>query len=890
MMQKDLSSRVGVFNRRVVVSFALCAMGMAMALLSFAATPSSGTLSPANPTLTFAGGPFAVPNPTRAVSLQCANPALPCDNYALTVNLPPDYRVSNPNATITITLNFPPSADYDLYLIKSGAVIGSSAGSSTTETVTVTAGSDSQLYNVRVVPFNAIGGETYSATIQLNEGVPPPVPDWSIVSSPNATGAQTNNILNGTTCVSDSDCWAVGYYHTGSNYQTLIQHWNGISWTTVDSPNIDPFKHNYLDAVTCTSASDCWAVGSSRPGNFYQTLIMHWDGASWSIVPSPNYTSNAPNNLFAVTCSSATDCWAVGAYNVNGVEQVTQTLIVRWDGTSWSLVPSANTSATEHNLLYGVSCVSGSDCWAVGYYDTGTTYKTLIQRWNGAAWNIVASPNTSATQFNFLSAVTCVSGSDCWAVGFYQGGGVDQTLVLRWNGTSWNIVTSPSNGSSQLTSVTCASGSDCRAVGTRSNGTNRQTLIERWNGTSWAIVASPSTSPTQNNYLTGVTCASGSDCWAVGHYVVGFTYQTIIERWNGTAWTIAASPNNTGTKTSNLRDVACASDSDCWAVGNYQDGQAWQPLIEHWNGTAWSIVTSPSVSGAQFHSLSGVTCPSASNCWAVGQFYNGSAEQTLVLRWNGTSWGIVASPNSSSVQNNYLTDITCTSASNCWAVGRYDTGATTQTLIQRWNGSTWTIVSSPNTSATQYNQLSGVTCASASNCWAVGYFKSGNTQQTLIQHWNGTSWTIVASPNTGTAQNNSFSGVTCASPTDCWAVGSDRGSITQTLIQHWDGTLWAIVPSPNADGDNYNVLSAVTCASPTNCWAVGTFQSGVSQTLVQRWDGASWAIAGSSNVRTQNNYLSGVTCSSATDCWAVGSHSFAAIYQTLIERYTPGPP
>ena len=866
-------------------------MGMGLAVLSFAATPPSGTLSLANPTLTFSGGPFALANPTRLVSLQCANPALPCDNYSLTVNLPPDYRVTNPNATITITLNFPPSADYDLYLVKSGAVIGSSAASGNPETVTVSAGNGSQLYNVRVVPFNATGGESYSATIELNEGAPPPVPDWSIVSSPNASGAQTNNVLNGTTCVSDSDCWAVGYYHTGSVYQTLIQRWNGVSWTTVSSPNTGATEHNYLYAVTCTSGSDCWAVGSARVVNFYQTLIMRWDGASWSIVSSPNYSAYAPNNLSAVTCSSNTDCWAVGAYNVHGVETVTQTLIVHWDGTSWSMVSSPNTSASEHNLLYGVTCVSASDCWAVGYYDTGSSYQTLIERWNGSSWSIVSSPNTSATQFNFLSAVTCASGSDCWAVGFYQGGGVDQTLVQRWNGTSWNIVTSPNSGTAaQLTGVTCASGSDCWAVGQFRNGSNQQTLIERWNGTSWAVVASPSTSPTQNNYLTGVTYVPGSDCWAVGYYLTGFTYQTIIERWNGSAWTAATSPNNTATKTNNLRDVTCVSDTDCWAVGNYQDGGAGRTLIEHWDGTAWSIVTSPNPSGAQSPFLYGVTCTSASDCWAVGYFYNGIAEQTMILRWNGASWTVVPSPNTSAAQDNHLTDVTCTSASNCWAVGYHETGATIQTLIVRWNGTSWTIAASPNTSATQHNQLSGVTCASASDCWAAGYFKNGNTQQTLIEHWNGTSWAIADSPNTSGTQNNSLSGVTCASPTDCWAVGSDRGSVTETLIEHWNGSSWTIVPSPNAAGDNYSVLSSVTCASPANCWAVGSFQSGVLQTLVQQWNGSSWAIAGSSNVRSQNNSLSGVTCASATDCWAVGTHSFAAIYQTLIERYTPSPP
>jgi hypothetical protein len=368
----------------------------------------------------------------------------------------------------------------------------------------------------------------------------------------------------------------------------------------------------------------------------------------------------------------------------------------------WSIVPSPNTSAANYNYLRSVTCVSASDCWAVGYsleLNTGIIFsQTLIERWDGTSWAITSSPNPSITQ-NFLLGVTCVSASDCWAVGYY----------LNATGSAY------------------------------------QTLIERWDGTAWAIVTSPNISPAQDNLLINVTCVSASQCWAVGYYKLGNAYQTLIERWDGISWAIVTSPNSLASTQNYLYGVTCASASDCWAAGYYLNatGSANQTLIERWDGTSWAIVSAPNTSTGQHNFLDGVTCVSASNCWAVGYYLNG-AFQTLIERWDGTSWAIVNSPNAGTNQNNLLVGVTCLSASDCWAVGVYDPGPSRQTLIEQWDGTSWAIVNSPNTSTTESNFLYGVTCASASECWAVGYYNNGVADQTLIEHY-------TASPPTPTS-------------------------------------------------------------------------------------------------------------------------------------------
>src|SRR5579884_2339075 len=232
-----------------------------------------------------------------------------------------------------------------------------------------------------------------------------------------------------------------------------------------------------------------------------------------AIVPSPNASTTETNLLQDVSCITASDCMAVGYYSISS--STYQTLIEEWNGTSWSIVSSPNTSTTAYNFLYGVSCVSASDCIAVGYYDTGSYDQTLIEEWNGTSWSIVSSPNTYTTENNSLYGVSCVSASDCWAVGYYYtGSSTYQTLIEEWNGTSWSIVTSANTSTGQnniLYGVSCVSSSFCMAAGQYVNsGGYGQTLAEEWNGTSWSLVTSPNTSTTQDNYLYGVSCVSAS--------------------------------------------------------------------------------------------------------------------------------------------------------------------------------------------------------------------------------------------------------------------------------------------------------------------------------------------------------------------------------------------
>src|SRR5438105_514117 len=191
------------------------------------------------------------------------------------------------------------------------------------------------------------------------------------------------------------------------------------TWEIVNSPSTSITESNRLWSVTCGSASDCWTVGDHYPGDAVtsaQTLIERWDGNTWTIVSSPN--TGTYNTLYSVTCVSSSDCWAVGFYSASQMNTLTQ----HWNGTLWTVVSSPNAGASQTNILLGVTCVSAAECWAVGYDTNGNTngsgYDTLIERWNGISWAIVTSPNTGTGQSNRLLGVTCPSASECWAVGY----------------------------------------------------------------------------------------------------------------------------------------------------------------------------------------------------------------------------------------------------------------------------------------------------------------------------------------------------------------------------------------------------------------------------------------------------------------------------------------
>jgi hypothetical protein len=327
-----------------------------------------------------------------------------------------------------------------------------------------------------------------------------------------------------------------------------------------------------LSGVAALSAASVWAVGTTDSSD---PRTMHWDGSRWTgqaLPLSPGQPGNPPGGLQAVAALSAGDVWAVGV-------NTGQPLAEHWDGRAWTVAPTPG-SPGPSAFLQGIAAVSARDIWAVGGAD-----QPVILHWDGRAWARVPSPVPAGASTD-LHGVAAASAVSAWAVGdTWPAGGTQAPLIEHWNGTAWTQVPSPAiPGGGTLAAVAASSPRNAWTVGARGNlARGASGLIEHWDGRTWTIVPSPDLDADGGGgELHAVTIVPDGSAWAVGETVCPRQGQrTIIEHWDGRAWTIVPSPAS-----GELDGVAAASPSSAWAVGYWTVSAT--AIIEHWNGTAWT--------------------------------------------------------------------------------------------------------------------------------------------------------------------------------------------------------------------------------------------------------------------------------------------------------------
>jgi hypothetical protein len=249
----------------------------------------------------------------------------------------------------------------------------------------------------------------------------------------------------------------------------------------------------------------------------------------------------------------------------------------------------------------------------------------------------------------------------------------------------------------------------------------------------------------------------------------------------------------------------------------------------HWNGSAWAIQPTASPNGATSTTLNAVTCPTLKSCFAVGDYTTSGGTKSFVQHWNGTNWGIQESPNPSPATSTALYGVACPLPQSCFAVGAWFQAPNTKTLVAHWNGSVWGLLASPSPSGTTAATLNAVSCPLPQSCFAVGNSSNASVSKGLVSHWNGKLWGLQGSPSGGA--NTVLTGVACPVSSSCFAVGFPAAQ--QSVIEHWNGTLWGRMGSPHP-GTSYNRLFGVACPSTRICFAVGSFaNSGASSFAIR---------------------------------------------------------
>jgi len=523
---------------------------------------------------------------------------------------------------------------------------------------------------------------------------------------------------------------ATGFSTSSSGAKvSLAARWDGTTWASHGTPNPEGAKATILRGIDCTTPSDCQVAGQWENGAVMNTLIESYRRTS-----APTAITKAATNL---TQSGAT---------LNGLA-------------------NPNSLATSYFFEYGPTTAYGSKTaevaigsgsspvvasTAVGGLEPGNTYHYRLVAKSSAGtspgadqtfttanptWTLQTAPAPEGTSYGtVLKGVSCSSVSACTAVGYSSPSKeILAMLVERWNGTKWEIQTTPSIAGAKetrLESVSCPSATNCIAAGSYTNASsNMFPMALKWDGTKWETMSVPAPETAILSSLHGISCSSTSSCVAVGLvFDFSFTQKTLAMHWDGTKWEIRSTPNPAGTSVSNLRAVSCTAGNACTAVGSYLKGETTTTAqAMRWNGTSWAVQTVPAMEGEKESDLFGVSCSSASACMATGFFKNsGGTKVGLVDSWNGSVWSGQSPPSPSGAKEAALGSVSCTAATSCGGVGNYrDSSGIMRTLAERWNGANWAVVASPNPEGAQSSGLSAIACSTGVTCEATGSYVSG---------------------------------------------------------------------------------------------------------------------------------------------------------------------
>lgn len=339
-----------------------------------------------------------------------------------------------------------------------------------------------------------------------------------------------------------------------ANTSVFSQQWNLVS-----SPNPDTGR-NLLRGIWANSSNDVWAVGEYGliPS---KTLIEHWNGTNWTIINSPN-PGLQTNVLHAVQGLSANNVYAVGYESDFGTPQM---IALHWDGSSWT--QQATPTVTGGSAFQTIAVFGPDDIYAAGYKAVGApgpTTGTLVSHWNGSEWNIESTPNQSNNRSNYITNINGLSSNDIWASGYSRViSGTYQAMMLHKTGSDWNLVTVPQPGLENfLYQIDIIAADNIRVAGQYNDGTQYRPFFLHYNGSSWTIEYSPGGG-------AGIVHNSSDDIWSAGS---GFVH------YDGITWNSVSAPVPNG---GSILQMSRTSSADMWAVGRYSEGDNLKTLTMH---------------------------------------------------------------------------------------------------------------------------------------------------------------------------------------------------------------------------------------------------------------------------------------------------------------------
>ncbi|HEY1919446.1 MAG TPA: hypothetical protein VGH27_28075 [Streptosporangiaceae bacterium] len=534
---------------------------------------------------------------------------------------------------------------------------------------------------------------------------------------------------------------------------------------------------------------------------------------------------------------------------------------------TWSFQGTAALAGASTWGLNGVSCLPDSACVAGGSYTDSSGFNhVLAEERVGSTWSVLSAAELEGTTQSEFNAVSCPSGTNCTLVGDYDNGTSQLPLAENFDGTDYlaiDVFPVPSGAqTTELTGISCASTSSCIAVGYYadvSDGSDDTAFAAALTGSTWSLLNVPVPSGSVGSTLSGVSCLSADSCEAVGYYSEGNGPLNLAESWNGSSWTVQSTPASAD---SELGGVSCTAANACTAVGT--------AVALRWNGTTWSAQTLAKPHPGTVPDLASVACTSGQTCTAVGTTYIEGVANPVAESWNGHSWKAQPINIETSFDTAYLSGVSCQPLVDCTAVGTYQDPVDGYRSFAETIDVQWQVQSTPVPSGAVVSHINAVSCPSATVCVAVAdYIASKPGLHDFSEIWNGTGWTDGTIPNPAVTD---LRAVSCPSATACMAVGDDTSNNSvQPLAAQWNGTTWTERDLPLPAGESIALLNSVSCPTTTFCVAVGTANNAAQQADVfcEVWNGSAWTV----HVITAaaGRGISGVSCLSSSSCIAVGS-------------------
>lgn len=337
---------------------------------------------------------------------------------------------------------------------------------------------------------------------------------WEVITTPNSAGA-TQSVVRDIDALSPNDVWAVGnYLNSNSHSFAFSLHWDGSTWTEIPTPSPSscvPCTNVFLWAVDALGPNDVWACGDKYvqgPDGFQgsHVLVMHWDGTSWTVMNTP-LLNGGGDILLGVTAIASNDVWFFGDALYQGPSSPDLAIAMHWNGSTFEFipVPSVNPQFSGYgdgNGLHAGSALAPNDIWAVGAasdLDEMPAGHSQIQHWNGSTWQNIPGPSPGV--WHNLDGIVAIAPNDVWAGGDYFDGVSYHGLAMHYNGKSWTQVPIPGG----VSGFVAFASDDVYAAG---GG------IMHWDGTSWSIVEDFAT--VNSPSLAGISAAGPCDLWAGG--------------------------------------------------------------------------------------------------------------------------------------------------------------------------------------------------------------------------------------------------------------------------------------------------------------------------------------------------------------------------------------